>query len=130
MLAIDTNVLVRYLTADDPHQAQQARTIVESQDVFVATTVLLETEWVLRSAYGHDRATVIAALRGFAGLPHVVLENPRLAARALDWAGRGMDFADALHLSAAEGCDAFLTFDRRMARGAPSDAPPVRAPDA
>jgi predicted nucleic-acid-binding protein len=129
MFAIDTNVVVRYLTADDPRQAQRARTIIEAQDVFVPTTVLLETEWVLRSAYGHDRAAVFAALRNFAGLPHVVLEDSQRAVRALDWADQGMDFADALHLSAAEDCDAFLTFDKRMGRAAvAAGASTVREP--
>src|ERR1041385_573755 len=54
MLAIDTNVVVRYLTSDHPKQAARAEALVERQDVFVATTVLLETEWVLRSAYGFE----------------------------------------------------------------------------
>jgi predicted nucleic acid-binding protein len=128
MLAIDTNVIVRYLTADDPRQARRARRVIDSHDVFVATTVLLETEWVLRSAYGYEPAAVIGALRGFAGLAHVRLENPALVARALSWADHGMDFADALHLSAAEGCDAFLTFDRRLSRAAGTGMAPVRTP--
>jgi predicted nucleic-acid-binding protein len=128
MLAIDTNVVVRYLVADDPAQARRAKALIDGQEVLVATTVLLETEWVLRGAYSHDREDVLAALRRFAGLPKVTLENPPLAARALDWAAKGMDFADALHLAAAEGCDAFLTFDRRLGRSAPAGAAPVRAP--
>ena len=51
----------------------------------------------------------------FAGLPRVTLENPILAAKALDWMRSGMDFADALHLAAAVGCEAFITFDRQFA---------------
>jgi predicted nucleic acid-binding protein len=54
-------------------------------------------------------------LAAFAGLPGVSLEDPVLADKALDWAGRGMDFADALHLAKAEGFDAFVTFDQRFA---------------
>ena len=56
MLAIDTNVIVRYLTGDHPQQARKARTLIESEHVFVCTTVLLETEWVLRSVYGLTRS--------------------------------------------------------------------------
>ncbi|GEO15783.1 type II toxin-antitoxin system VapC family toxin [Microvirga aerophila] len=118
MLAIDTNVIVRYLTADHPVQAPQARALIDGHEVFVGTTVLLETEWVLRSAYGYSPVQVGEALRGFAGLPRVTLEDPALAATALDWMGQGMDFADALHLAKAEGCTAFVTFDRPLARAA------------
>jgi predicted nucleic acid-binding protein len=52
MLAIDTNLIVRYLTGDHPEQSPKARALIDSEDVFVCTTVLLETEWVLRSVYG------------------------------------------------------------------------------
>ena len=51
MLAIDTNIIVRLLTNDDPDQAAKAKSLIEGAEVFVATTVLLETEWVLRGAY-------------------------------------------------------------------------------
>ena len=51
MIAIDTNVVVRFLVNDDPEQAQRARRLIESEDVFLSTTALLETEWVLRVAY-------------------------------------------------------------------------------
>ena len=67
MLAIDTNVIVRYLTGDHPKQSARARAVIDGEDVFVATTVLLETEWVLRSAYAFDPAQVCKALRAFAG---------------------------------------------------------------
>ena len=51
MRAIDTNVIVRFLTADDLAQAAVARRAIEAGDIFIPTTVLLETEWVLRSGY-------------------------------------------------------------------------------
>jgi predicted nucleic acid-binding protein len=84
MLAIDTNVIVRYLTGDHPRQSARARDVIDGEAVFVSTTVLLETEWVLRSAYAFDPAQVCKALRSFAGLPRVSLEDPQLAAIALD----------------------------------------------
>lgn len=59
----------------------------------------------------------------------MTLENPRLAATALDWHERGMDFADAIHLAGASGCEAFMTFDRGLANAAAKiEAIPVRAP--
>ncbi len=118
MLAIDTNIVVRYLTADHPEQSPKAKALIESEDVFVCTTVLLETEWVLRSVYGFAPAQIVKALAGFAGLPRVTLEDAALAATALDWTLKGMDFADALHLARAQGCDGFASFDRQLAKAA------------
>ena len=99
MLAIDTNLIVRYLTADHPEQSRKAKALIDRQDVFVCTTVLLETEWVLRSAYRFSSGEVAKALGAFAGLPNVILEDAALIATALDWMARGVDFADALHLA-------------------------------
>jgi predicted nucleic-acid-binding protein len=115
VLAVDTNVIVRYLTRDDAEQFAKASALIRSEDVYVCTTVLLETEWVLRRGYRFSRERIIAALAAFAGLPRVTLEDAALAAKALDWMERGMDFADALHLAKAAGCEAFLSFDQRFA---------------
>ena len=101
MLAVDTNVIVRFLTDDHPQQSPRARRLVDGNDMWVSMTVLLETEWVLRSAYRFTPAQIVDGLRDFAGLPRVSLENPALVARAWTGAPTGMDFADALHLSAA-----------------------------
>lgn len=118
MRAIDTNVVVRFLTGDDSVQAARARALIEAGDIFVATSVLLESEWVLRSGYGFATAQIVRALRDFAGLPGVTLEDPLLVAPALDQTAQGLDFADALHLGRAEGCTAFMSFDRRLAKAA------------
>src|SRR6266481_9185056 len=94
MLAIDTNLVVRYLVGDDPGQAARARKLIDNNDVFVCTTVLLETEWVLRSVYGFLAAQCAKALADFAGLPRVTLEDAVVTAKALGWMQQGMDFAD------------------------------------
>ena len=125
MRAVDTNVVVRYLTGDDPGQAARARAVIDAGDVFVSTTVLLESEWVLRSVYGLSRTEVAAALRALAGLPDLSVESPAVLSEALDHAERGMDFADALHLGAAARCEALLTFDLRFIEQA--GEVPVRA---
>ena len=57
MDAIDTNVIVRYLTGDHPRQSAKARSLIETRPVHVATTVLLETEWVLRHARPHGSSS-------------------------------------------------------------------------
>lgn len=123
MRAIDTNVVVRFLTADDKRQAKAARTAIEAGEIFIATTVLLESEWVLRSAYDFDPERIAQGLRGLAGLPGVTLEEPILLAQALDWMEEGMDFADALHLAKAGHCALFLTFDRKLAKAAKGRSP-------
>ena len=128
MRAIDTNIVVRYLTGDHPRQAAKARAIIEGGDVFVGTTVLLESEWVLRSVYGYSGPEVAAALRAFAGLPEVSVESPTMLAEALDRAENGMDFADALHLGAAARCESMLTFDRRFVELAKDSPVPVTEP--
>lgn len=128
MRAIDTNVVVRYLTRDDPGQAAKARAVVDAGNVFVGTTVLLETEWVLRSVYGFSSRNVADALLAFAGLPGVTIESPALLAEALARTRDGMDFADALHLGAAANCEEMLTFDRRFIETARGDAVRVTEP--
>jgi predicted nucleic-acid-binding protein len=113
--AVDTNILVRFLTADDPKQAKTARRVIEAGDIFIGVTVILETEWVLRAGYGFTPNVVAAGLRGIAGLPGVTIEEPAEIAQALDWMVEGMDFADALHLTRSNHCNAFLTFDKKLA---------------
>ena len=129
MIAIDTNVVVQFLTGDDPGQSARARALIETEAVFVATTVLLETEWLLRASYGYTHKAMESALRAFAGLPTVTLQDAPATAQALDWMARGLDFADALHLAVAADCEAFATFDARLAKAAnPLGAIPARAP--
>jgi len=129
MLAIDTNLVVRYLTGDHPEQSAIARLVIDENSVFIATTVLLETEWVLRSVYGFSSPACVKALARFAGLPNVALEDPTRAARALAWSAEGLDFADALHLAAAAACEAFVSFDKRFIKAAEAiHNPIVRAP--
>jgi predicted nucleic-acid-binding protein len=113
--AVDTNVLVRFLTADDPKQARAARRVIEAGDVFIGTTVILETEWVLRAGYGFASPAIVGGLRGLGGLPGISIEEPAVTAQALDWMMAGMDFADALHLARSSHCSAFVTFDKKFA---------------
>ena len=63
MLAVDTDVVVRYVTRDHAEQSAKAKTLIDGNDVFVPTTVLLETDWVLRSGYEFTRTEIAAALR-------------------------------------------------------------------
>ncbi len=78
--------------------------------------MLLEVEWVLRGVYRFEARQILAALTGFVGLPRVQVEDLALTARALRAMAAGMDFADALHAGNTPGCEAFVSFDRRLVR--------------
>jgi predicted nucleic-acid-binding protein len=104
------------LTGDDPAQTQRVGALLGSNDILISTTVLIESEWVLRSNYKLKKDEVLDGLQAVANLPRVRLEAPESFALALAWARAGMDFADAFHLAAAKDCEAFVTFDRRLIR--------------
>lgn len=118
MRSVDTNIVVRYLVNDDPRQFEAAREIFRRGDVFVATTVLLETEWVLRSAYNFKADRLLNALEAVAGLSGVSVEDPATLAEAIAMSRKGLDFADALHLVASSGCESFITFDQALVSAA------------
>jgi len=118
LIAIDTNVVVRLLTNDDPAQAARAADLLARERVLVPKTVLLETEWVLRYSYELPQPVVLAAFRKLLGLPQVAAEDATAIARALELYEGGMDFADALHLASARDATAFATFDTRLAKRA------------
>ena len=128
MLSVDTNVLVRFLTADHPDQFRRAERLIRDNDIQIATTVLIETEWVLRSVYEYSAAETVGALLQLTRLPRVSLSDERCVAQALEWAADGMDVADAMHLAAAEDCEAFVSFDRPLLRRARRLGQRVREP--
>ncbi len=129
MISIDTNVVVRFLVGDDADQFRRADRLIRDNEVIVPLTVLLESEWVLSDTYEKPRSEVVRALRAFALLPSVVLEDASRALRALDWSEQGMDFADALHLAGCERGGVFISFDRKLAKSARRlGAPEVREP--
>jgi predicted nucleic-acid-binding protein len=114
LLAIDTNIVVRYVVGDGGDEFVQAMNVVENNQVSIAVTVVLETEWVLRDVYEYSRAEVLSAFTKLFGLPTVSVAEPRAVRRALDYAKLGLDFADALHLAQATGCEAFVTFEQAI----------------
>lgn len=118
MIAVDTNILVRYLVEDDVAQTDRAEAVLRSGDVLVLKTVVLETEWVLRSLYGFGRPAIADGMARLLGLPGIEIEDRPAVARALSWYGQGLDFADALHLASVAHADAFATFDQALRRKA------------
>jgi predicted nucleic-acid-binding protein len=117
VFGIDTAVVVRLLTRDDPAEASRAAAFIDAHEVLVHDTVLLETERVLRSVYGCDREAVLGGLRELLHISTLRVRDREAVDRALSWYGEGMDFADALHIATARTSH-FATFDRKLARKA------------
>lgn len=113
MKAVDTNVLARFLLNDDPAQTEMASDIIEA-GVFVPITVLLELGWLLQSHYGFDRAYLTAALGALLDIPTIMMADEEEVRQALAAFAKRGDFADHIHLVAAKGAEAFVTFDQRM----------------
>lgn len=112
MLAVDTNVIVRFLTGDEPSQFELSHKLIETESIFIPDSVILETVWVLDFVYGFKQEDISSALRNLVGLPNVHLDDPVKLALILEWFEKGMDFADAFHLAYSTGCAEFKTFDK------------------
>ncbi len=131
MKALDTKVLARFFV-DDPDDVQAARQrpaaiAALSERAFVSMTVLLEFEWVLRGFYALPQREITKVMRALAGIEHVTLEDRAAVLSALDAFDKGLDFADALHLTRSARATAFATFDQRLSRRARGRAltPPI-----
>jgi len=118
MTAVDTNVLVRLLTEDDPKQAAAARSLFASGSIWIAKTVLLETGWVLRSLYGFEESAIRDALIKLLGLKNVHIEDEPSVAAALELTVHGIELADALHLASKPPGATFVSFDQPFVRRA------------
>ena len=118
MRAIDTNIVLRFITNDDADQSLRSHDLISAGGLFVPVTVLLETEWVLRSSYRFDRLCVVGALRRFVTLPGLQVQHGAEVSRALDYAAGGMELADALHVALSANCTDFVSFDGPLSRKA------------
>jgi len=123
VIAIDTNVLVRFLTQDDPGQARAATDFInglgESDPGFVAREVMVELVWVLERAYGFGRPEVAGAIEGLLAAPEIAVEAADDVGGALfRYREDGFGFADLMIAAAARRADAIpiVTFDRKAAR--------------
>jgi predicted nucleic-acid-binding protein len=106
------------LPATTPPSTPERRRCFAGNRFGLPKTVLLETEWVLRSIYEYEPQQIAAALRRLAGLPNVEIEDPAAAAQALDWYQQDLDFADALHLASKAKAANFLSFDQKLVKRA------------
>ena len=123
MIALDTNVLARFVVADDPAQSAAATTLIDSlseaEPGYVSREVLIELVWLLRSVYAMPRDAIGGVIDRLLRSSTLVVEADEDAVQALKsyQAGAG-DFADLMILAAARraGCETLYTFDRRLAR--------------
>lgn len=125
MATLDTNVLVRWLTDDDAKQSVIVARLFElaiekDERLFVPATVILETEWVLRSCYRFDKPLVIAALDALLGVIELEFQTESALEQAL-WLFKqagAPDFADCLHVALVSqaGQGPLLTFDERAGK--------------
>jgi predicted nucleic-acid-binding protein len=124
VIGLDTNILVRYLTLDDPVQSATATEIIErrlslANPGFISVVTMAETVWVLDRAYGFTDSQIAAAIERVLQIEVLVIENERAVFTAMVAlkSAKGT-FADALiaELGARAGCSHTLTFDKKALR--------------
>jgi predicted nucleic-acid-binding protein len=124
MIGLDTNILVRYLTQDDPLQSRKATEIIEHRlsevnPGFVSVVTTAETVWVLDRAYGFSSREIAAAIERILQVEVLVVHHEQEVFAAMIALKQGRSsFADALiaELGAQAGCVHTLTFDQKALR--------------
>jgi predicted nucleic-acid-binding protein len=126
MLAVDTNVVIRFLVNDDAAQHKRAVALFGRHTIWLAKTVLLESEWVLRGVFGFAAAEIARAFEELRCLPDVRCEDSPAVSEAIAALANGMDFADALHFASrqeAGATEGFASFDTRFVKRASAHWP-------
>ena len=122
MIALDTNVLVRLLVQDNPHQFMAATALLEAaseagEPCYLSDVVLAETIWVLRSRYGAGRSDLQTVLTQILADSRYLLDDPDTVTEALAAFAEGKaGFSDYLISARArrKGARATFTFDRKL----------------
>jgi len=121
MKALDTNVLIRFLVADDEKQANQVRLLFkqaesDQQKLYVPILVVLEMLWVLESVYKISRHQILDALQNLLLMPILQFDEQGTLQRFIHSAKDGKeDLSDLLiaHSAVEAGCEDVLTFDKK-----------------
>lgn len=124
MTAVDTNIIVRFLVRDDQKQAEATRKRLKQAEtrrerLKIPLLVVLETIWVLESAYDKTRSEILDALRDMRQMPVFDFEADSIIEGLLnDGPKHKADLADILiaHAAKAAGCEAGITFDKTAAK--------------
>lgn len=124
MIGLDTNVVVRYLTQDDPIQSRKAAALIENrltqeEPGFISIVAMVETAWVLERSYGFAGDEIAAAIERLLQPDVLVVEDEQEVFTAMIALKEGQgSFADALigALNAKAGCSRTLTFDQKALR--------------
>ena len=122
MIGLDTNVLVRYLTRDDPAQYAKAAAFIHGatdrgEQFLVNAAVLCELAWVLAAAYDYSREEIATAMDRIFATAQFEIERLDDARQALgDFRATKADFSDALigRINRSLGADHTVTFDRTL----------------
>lgn len=118
MTALDTNIIVRLITQDDPVHYARARALVASTVCYVPDTVLLEAVWVLHSVYQATRTQIYQEMTTLLGLPNIRVASVERLRQVCSWYQEGLDFADAMHLADVQHLAHLATFDQQFVRRA------------
>ncbi len=124
MIGLDTNVIIRYMTQDDPTQAKTASEFIEKNcseesPGYICHIVLCEISWVLESNYGLDKESIIQVIEELLQINQITIPQPETVWRALnDFKNSNADFSD--HLIAGtnftNGCQQTVTFDKKAGK--------------
>jgi predicted nucleic-acid-binding protein len=119
MIVLDTNLLVRFATNDNPAERAAVTDLVSNYECRISKTVLLETEWVLRSRYSYNAHQFADFAEYLLAVSSLSIEDESVVKWAVDAARTGVDFADSMHLAVAVAADElFYTFDKKLAKKA------------
>ena len=123
MIALDTNVLVRFLAQDDDAQFQVAAGLIEgcTRDApgYVCREVMIELVWVLERAYKYSREEIAEALLSIVTASQLSVENAQDIASVVNlYREEGYDFADLMIRQAVQRTENRIlkTFDQKLAR--------------
>ena len=125
MIGLDANILVRFVTQDDPVQSRYADEIMQSLSAkepgWISLTALAELVWVMTRKFRASRTRIESLLEALLAREEIVVEQSDLVHRAINQYRIGTaDFSDYLIACAAQaaGCRRTLTFDRKAAKSA------------
>lgn len=123
MKAIDTNILIRFLTGDDERQTKKVYSLfknaeVEKKELFIPLLVVLEMVWVLESVYEVSRSEIVSAIGDLLLMPVLKFAQQSTIQQWINSAkGNRYDLSDLLiaHSAKINGCESVITFDKKAA---------------